>query len=239
MLSINNVTKSYARNAPAAVKSLSLTVNASEIYGFIGPNGAGKTTTIKMACGVLRIDSGSIKINGIDISDDPIAAKKMLAYVPDSPYLPQKLKGTEYLNFIGDMYDIPRSDRADIIHKHAKSFDIDDALSSRIGSYSHGMQQKLALTGALLTRPKLMVLDEPMVGLDPKSAHALKETLKEMCEDGASVFFSTHVLEVAEKFCSRVGIIQHGALIAQGTLDELRGGKDETLEEIFLELTDA
>jgi ABC-2 type transport system ATP-binding protein len=240
LLKIENATKSYAKKGAPAVDRLSLRVKAGEIYGFIGPNGAGKTTTIKMACGILSLDAGSVCVGEIDMASSPLEAKRLLSYVPDSPDIPQKLKGSEYLSFVADMHEVPRRERGERIQKFAALFDLEGNLGERVSSYSHGMRQKLSLVAALLNAPRLIVLDEPMVGLDPKSSHNLKELMRSLCREGAAVFFSTHVLDVAERFCDRVGIINHGRLIAEGTLEALRAGKGEreSLEEIFLELTD-
>lgn len=239
MLSVSNLSKTYSSGGKKAVDDVTFNVNGGEIFGFLGPNGAGKTTTIKMITGILQKDGGKILINDIDIDADPIGAKSVMAYVPDNPDIQKKLKGIEYVNFMADMYDISNEERSVSIERYATLFEMKDALYSPISSYSHGMQQKIVLMGALVTNPKLLILDEPMVGLDPKSAFNLKEIMKELCAEGKTIFFSTHVLDVAEKFCDRVGIIKHGKLIALGTLEELReaeGGKG-SLEEIFLELT--
>lgn len=240
MLRIENLTKTYVNGTKKAVSDVSLHVKSGEIFGFLGPNGAGKTTTIKLITGILRRDSGNILIDGIDTLAEPIEAKKIMAYVPDNPDVQRKLRGIEYINFMADMYEISKEERKRLTQKHAEMFEMSDALNDQIGSYSHGMQQKIVLMGALVTDPKLLVLDEPMVGLDPKSSFRLKELMREMCNEGRTVFFSTHVLDVAERFCDRIGIINRGSLIAQGTLEELRSleGSSGTLEEIFLELVD-
>ncbi len=240
MLRIEHVSKSYDRNKKA-VDDLSIHVKKGEIYGFIGPNGAGKTTTIKMITGILKMSSGNIFIDGINIASNPIEAKRRMTYVPDNPDIQKKLKGIEYVNFIADMYDISKADRQERTNEYAKLFGMQDALYNQIASYSHGMQQKIVLIGALVTDPQLIVLDEPMVGLDPKSSYNLKELMKKRVSEGKTVFFSTHVLEVAEKFCDRVAIISHGKLIAEGSLAQLRENLaegDMSLEQIFLELTD-
>ena len=234
MLQINKLSKSY--NNKLAVDNISLNINKGEIFGFLGPNGAGKTTTIKMITGILRPTSGSIKVLGTDISEDAIAAKKKMAYVSDTPEANKKIKGIEYVNFMADMYDVGK-ERTSLIEEYAALFDMTENLGDYISTYSHGMQQKISLIGALITKPELLVLDEPMVGLDPKSSFNLKELMKKLCAEGKSVFFSTHVLDVAEKFCDRVGIINKGKLIAVGSMEELKQNTDSSLEEIFLELT--
>lgn len=239
MIEIRNLSKSYNKGAVKAVDSLELKVNKGEIFGFLGPNGAGKTTTIKMIVGLLNPDSGSILIDGTDMAKDPIAAKRKLGYVPDSPNLYDRLSGMEYLNFMADVYQVPADKRKERIEYYLEMFDLKDAAGDLIKSYSHGMKQKTALTGALIHDPSLWILDEPMVGLDPKSAHLLKNQMREHCSKGNTVFFSTHVLEVAEKLCDRVAIIHKGRLIAIGTVDELRHGDNrDSLENIFLELTE-
>lgn len=238
MIEINGVSKSYGGGTKKAVDNLSLTVKPGEIFGFLGPNGAGKTTTLKMIVGLLRPDSGSVRINGYDITAQPLEAKRQMAFVPDTPEVYEKLTGLEYLNFIGDIYNVPASQRRERIERFAETFELTGALGERISSYSHGMQQKLVLMSALLHNPPVWILDEPMVGLDPRSAHTLKELMAEHTRNGNTLFFSTHVLEVAEKLCDRVAIIKQGRIIACGTLDELRQNKSgESLEEIFLELT--
>lgn len=206
----------------------------------MGPNGAGKTTTIKMIVGLLKPDGGKISIDGVDVWDSPLEAKSKISYVPDNPEIYDKLKGIEYLNFIADMYEIPKEERIKDIEYYTKLFNIEHALGDIIGSYSHGMKQKIVLTSALITNPDLFILDEPMVGLDPKSAFNLKEIMRKMCNDGKTVFFSTHVLEVAEKICDRIAIINKGKIITVGTMEELRehAKEKESLENIFLELTE-
>lgn len=239
MIKLQNITKSYARGKVKAVDELSLSVERGEIFGFIGPNGAGKTTTIKMITGILRPDTGSVTIGGIDMLSEPVRAKALLGYVPDSHDVFDRLKGIEYLNFIGDVYGVPAKERTERIEKYLNMFEIADAAGELIRSYSHGMKQKLMLTGALIHKPPLWILDEPMVGLDPKSALALKEEMRAHCREGNTVFFSTHVLEVAERLCDRIGIIYKGKLAALGTMDALRTGeKDATLEQLFFELTE-
>ncbi len=240
MIEIERVSKSYGTGAVKAVDNLSLTVRPGEIFGFLGPNGAGKTTTIKMITGLLRPDEGTIRVGGYDIVARPLEAKRQMAYVPDTPEVYDKLTGLEYLNFIGDIYGVPPAERRERIERFATLFELRGVLSDRIGGYSHGMRQKLVLTAALLHNPPVWILDEPMVGLDPRSAHLLKELMVEHTRKGNTLFFSTHVLEVAERLCDRVAIIKKGKIIACGTLDELRqGDRDGTLEEIFLELTES
>lgn len=239
MIEINGISKSYNKGSVKAVDNLSLIVKPGEIFGFLGPNGAGKTTTIKMIVGLLNLDQGSIKIAGYDNAKNPLEAKMQMGYVPDNPELYERLTGTEYLNFMGDVYRIPASERKDRISHYLEMFDLKDAASDLIKSYSHGMKQKIALTGALIHNPAVWILDEPMVGLDPKSAHLLKEEMRSHCDKGNTVFFSTHVMEVAEKLCDRIGIFNKGKLVAIGTMDELRQGDNaDSLENIFLELTD-
>jgi len=239
MIEIRNLSKSYNKGKVKAVDNLSLNVKSGEIFGFLGPNGAGKTTTIKMLVGLLNPDEGSIRINGYDIRENPIAVKNSIGYVPDNPDIYDRLTGIEYLNFMADVYNVPKDVRKERIEKFLEMFNLADAVSDLIKSYSHGMRQKIVLTGALLHDPAVWILDEPMVGLDPKSAHLLKEQMRAHCEKGNTVFFSTHILEVAEKLCDRIGIIHKGKLIAIGTMDELRrGDKADSLENIFLELTE-
>ncbi len=242
MLSIKGLSKSYSKNKVKAVDGLNLEVKAGEIYGFLGPNGAGKTTTIKMIVGLLRPDAGTIVVNGHDVEKDPVRAKASIAFVPDTPELFDKLTGVDYLNFMGDIYGVSTEDRRKRAKKLLSMFDLEAAAGDLISSYSHGMRQKMALTGALLSSPKVMILDEPMVGLDPKSAHLFKELMNEHCAEGGTVFFSTHVLDVAERLCHRVGIIKGGRLITEGTMDQLKanmqGSSGESLEKIFLELTE-
>lgn len=237
MLSIKKVTKSYdgKRNA---IEELSLNINQGEIFGFLGPNGAGKTTTIRMITGILEPTEGEILVNGFDITKNPIEAKKSFTYVPDHPEIFKSIKGIDYLNFIGDMYEVPVSERKQRIEKFTKDFEIYDALTKPINSYSHGMMQKLLISGALLPKPKLFILDEPLGGLDPRSAKILKSMMNEHCENGGTVFFSSHVLEVVENLCDRVAIINNGKLIECDTLENLKNTSNNTLEDIFLELTD-
>jgi len=238
MIDIKNVTKVYGGKLKA-VDNLSLSLNPGEIFGFLGPNGAGKTTTIKMLTGITDPDEGEIVVNGISILKDPIAFKKQFGYVPDSPDMFLRLKGIEYLNFMGDIYEVSSTLRATRIDALAKRFDMNNALSDPISSYSHGMRQKIVLMGALIHDPSLWILDEPMTGLDPKSSFYLKEMMREHADKGNVVFFSTHVLEVAEKICDRVGIINKGKLMFFGTIQELKEkvSENEGLEKIFLEMT--
>ena len=239
MIEIKNVSKSYNKGTVKAVDGLNLTVNKGEIFGFLGPNGAGKTTTIKMIVGLLNPDEGSIITNGLDMKNNMIQAKSQIGYVPDNPNLYERLTGTEYLNFMADVYQVSIEQRKINISKYLEMFDLKDAASDLIKSYSHGMKQKIALMGALIHNPTLWILDEPMVGLDPKSAHLLKQEMREHCDKGNTVFFSTHILEVAEKLCDRMGIIHKGKLIAIGTMEQLRNGDNkDSLENIFLELTE-
>ncbi|HEY8362976.1 MAG TPA: ABC transporter ATP-binding protein [Tissierellaceae bacterium] len=240
MLKIQNVSKTYGKAKVKAVDNISLEVKPGEIFGFLGPNGAGKTTTIKMIVGLLKPDEGIITVNGVNVWEEPLKAKSMISYVPDSPEIYDKLKGIEYLNFIADMYGISKEERKRKLDYYLDLFEIKDAVGDVIASYSHGMKQKIVLTAALLNNPELFILDEPMVGLDPKSAFNLKEIMRDMCNKGKTVFFSTHVLEVAEKLCDRIAIINKGKIIALGTMDELRSHAEEreSLEKIFLELTE-
>ena len=231
MLKINNLTKTYGDKK--AVDNLTLHIAPGEIYGFIGHNGAGKTTTIKAACGILRFDEGDICIDGVSIKDDPLACKQRLAYIPDTPDLYEYMKGIQFLNFTADIFGVSADERQQRIKKYADLFELTDSLGDNISSYSHGMKQKLAIISALIHNPKLIIMDEPFVGLDPKAAHLLKEQMREMCNQGAAIFFSTHVLEVAEKLCDKVAIIKSGKLIKSGTMDEVKG--DASLEDAFLE----
>lgn len=240
MLKITDVSKSYSKGSIKAVDNINLDIKPGEIFGFLGPNGAGKTTTIKMIVGLLKPDSGSIILNDVDIWKEPLKAKSMISFVPDNPEIYDRLKGIEYLNFIADMYGISKAEREEKMNYYLELFNIKDAVGDIIGSYSHGMKQKIVLTSALLNNPELFILDEPMVGLDPKSSFNLKEEMKTMCQDGKTVFFSTHVLEVAEKLCDRIAIINKGKIVALGTMEELRSHAEEreSLENIFLELTE-
>ncbi|WP_291634233.1 ABC transporter ATP-binding protein [Clostridium sp.] len=239
MIEINSVNKSY-NGKNKAVDNISLTIRDGEIFGFLGPNGAGKTTTIKMITGILSADSGEITINSIDIEKNDLKAKKQFGFVPDNPDMFLRLKGFEYLNFMADIYDVPSILRKERVEALANRFEMNNALSDQIQSYSHGMRQKIIIMGALVHDPEVWILDEPMTGLDPKSSYVLKEMMREHANSGKSVFFSTHVLEVAEKLCDRVAVINKGKILFCGTLDELRehfkdGG---SLEKIFLEMTE-
>lgn len=237
MIEIKNVTKIY-NQTHKAVDALDLTINPGEIVGFIGPNGAGKTTTIKMLTGILTPTQGTITINGYNIVTDGLEAKRQFGYVSDDPNSFLKLKGIEYLNFIADIYNVGTQERIDRMNHYAKLFEMEAALSDRISSYSHGMRQKIMVIGVLIHDPNLLILDEPLTGLDPQSSFLLKQTMRERTKQGKSVFFSTHVLEVAEKLCDRIVIINKGKKIYEGTLDSLKENyNDLSLEEIFLELT--
>lgn len=239
MIELRNLSKSYNKGAVKAVDDLNLTVNSGEIFGFLGPNGAGKTTTIKMMAGLLNPDKGTININGYDMQRQPLEVKRNIGYVPDNPDVFDRLTGIEYLEFMADVYGVSAEDRKTRIGSYLEMFNLSDAAQDLIKSYSHGMKQKIVLTGALIHDPALWVLDEPMVGLDPKSSHLLKEQMRVHCDKGNTVFFSTHVLEVAEKICDRIAIINNGKLIAIGTMEELRKGDNaDSLENIFLELTE-
>lgn len=239
MIELRNVSKSYKRGEKV-VEDINLTINKGEIFGFIGPNGAGKTTTIKMITGILKQDKGTILLNGKDIVKDPVEAKKMFGFVPDSPDMFLKLTGIEYLNFIADIYEVSEKKRNIMIETLCKEFGIYEFLNNKIKSYSHGMRQKIVIVGALLHEPENLILDEPITGLDPISSFDLKEMLKRYAEEGKTVFFSTHILEIAEKLCDRVGIINKGRLIFVGTLEQLRTlmKKDSSLEELFMEIVD-
>jgi len=234
MLHIKNLCKSYGEKR--AVDDLSLHIAPGEIYGFIGHNGAGKTTTLKACAGILGFDSGSIVIDGEDLSENPLLCKSKIAYIPDNPDLYDYLSGIKYLNFIADVFAVSTEDRAARIRKYAELFSLTEDLAQPISAYSHGMKQKLAIISAWLHEPKLIMMDEPFVGLDPKAAHLLKEMMREHCEKGGAIFFSTHVLEVAEKLCHKVAIIRGGRLVANGSMDAVKG--DTSLEEVFLELED-
>ncbi|PGU88678.1 ABC transporter [Bacillus cereus] len=238
MIEIKNVSKSY-NGSSYAVKDLSLSVPSGEVFGFLGPNGAGKSTTIKMITGIHGVDKGTITINGKDIMKNPMEAKRTFGYVPDSPDMFLRLKGIEYLNFMADMYEVPKEVRQERIESLAKKFDLYNALSDQIQSYSHGMRQKIVIIGVLVHEPDVWILDEPLTGLDPKSAYILKEMMREHADKGKIVFFSTHVLEVAEKICDRVAIINKGNLQFKGNLGEMRDHfkSNESLEKMFLEMT--
>ncbi|MBP3280154.1 MAG: ABC transporter ATP-binding protein [Butyrivibrio sp.] len=232
MLEIKHYSKSYGEGKKAA-DDVTLTVESGDIYGFIGHNGAGKSTTIRAVVGVLDFDEGEIFIDGHSVKDEPMECKKITAYIPDNPDLYENLTGIQYLNFVADVFDISAADREEKIKKYADLFEITEALGDQISSYSHGMKQKVAIISALIHDPKLLVLDEPFVGLDPKATFTLKEIMHEMCDHGTAIFFSTHVLDVAEKLCNKVAIIKKGKIIASGTMEELTEG--QSLEEAFLE----
>lgn len=239
MIQINNVSKSYVKGKKS-VDDLTLEIKNGEIFGFLGPNGAGKTTTIKMITGILNMDSGNILLDGHSIKDDALNAKKQFGFVSDTPDMFLRLKGIEYLNFIADIYEVPEDIRKEKIESLARRFEMDDKLSGQIQSYSHGMRQKIVVIGMLLHTPKNWILDEPLIGLDPKSSYELKELMREHTRAGNTVFFSTHVLEVAEKLCDRIGIINKGKLIFIGTYDEMKAKfkENSSLEDLFLELTE-
>lgn len=234
MLRIEHLTKIYGDKK--AVDDLSLQILPGEIYGFIGHNGAGKTTTIKSCCGILQFDKGDIYIDGISMKEDPIACKKKLAYIPDNPDLYEFMTGIQYLNFVSDIFGVDATQRKERIHQYADAFELTDDLAQPISAYSHGMKQKLAIISALIHQPKLIIMDEPFVGLDPKASHLLKEMMRKMCLEQTAIFFSTHVLEVAEKLCDKVAIIKDGRLLISGTMAEVKG--DTSLEDVFLELED-
>jgi len=238
MITLENVTKSYG--SLKAVDNLNLTIEDGQVFGFIGPNGAGKTTTIKLMTGILAPDSGTVKLDGVDIAKEPIEAKRRFGFVPDQFNMYERLTGREYLRFMADIYCVPLEKRNAHIEKYLQLFSLEQAYDQQIRGYSHGMKQKLAIIGALIHEPSIWILDEPMVGLDPQSAFLLKEEMRKHRDNGHTVFFSTHVLDVAERLCDQIGIIKQGQLIANGTLEELRGGQnDSTLEELFLELVQA
>ena len=232
MLKIEHLTKLYGEKK--AVDDLSLHIRPGEIYGFIGHNGAGKTTTLKSVAGILRFDAGEIRIAGTSIRTDPLACKRKLAYIPDNPDLYDYMTGIQYLNFIANIFGVSAADRQVRIRELAERFELTNDLAQPIAAYSHGMKQKLAIISAWLHAPQLVVMDEPFVGLDPKAAHLLKGMMRELCDRGGAIFFSTHVLEVAEKLCDKVAILRAGKLIRSGTMDEVKG--DDSLEEVFLEL---
>ena len=234
MLKIEHLTKRYGEKN--AVKDLNLHICPGEIYGFIGHNGAGKTTTLKAVVGILQFDEGEILIDGMSIKSAPLACKKVLAYIPDNPDLYEYMTGIKYLNFIGDIFAVPADVRQERIRKYADLFELTNDLAQPIAAYSHGMRQKLAIIAACMHDPKLIIMDEPFVGLDPKAAHLLKGMMRDVCDRGGAIFFSTHVLEVAEKLCDKIAIIKGGELIRSGTMEEVKG--DDSLEEVFLELED-
>lgn len=232
MLRIENLTKTYGEKR--AVDNLSLHIAPGEIYGFIGHNGAGKTTTLKAVVGILQFDKGEVFIKGESIRKNPLACKQKMAYIPDNPDLYEFMTGIKFLNFIADIFGVPEEKRQERIRKYADLFEMTENLAQPIASYSHGMKQKLAIISAWIHEPKLIIMDEPFVGLDPKAAHILKQMMREVCDEGGAIFFSTHVLEVAEKLCDKVAIIRNGQLIQSGTMQEVKG--DDSLEEVFLEL---
>ena len=232
MLNIEHLTKAYGEKK--AVDDLSLHIVPGEIYGFIGHNGAGKTTTLKSVAGILQFDEGEITIDGISIKENPLECKRRFAYIPDNPDLYDYMTGIKYLNFIADIFGVGAGERQERIRKYADAFELTADLAQPIAAYSHGMKQKLAIISAWLHEPKLILMDEPFVGLDPKAAHLLKEMMREMCDEGGAIFFSTHVLEVAEKLCDKVAIIKGGKLIRSGTMEQVKG--DDSLEAVFLEL---
>jgi len=234
MLNIQNLSKRYGDKL--AVDDLSLQIQAGEIFGFIGHNGAGKTTTIKAVCGILGFEQGCILVDGIDVKEQPLECKKRIAYIPDNPDVYEFLTGIKYLNFIADVFGMSAEERGGQIQKYADMFELTADLAEPIGSYSHGMKQKLVLISALMHRPKLLLMDEPFVGLDPKASRTLKDVMREICGQGGAIFFSTHVLEVAEKLCDKIAIIKSGKLVACGATEQLLG--NQSLEDIFLELTD-
>ncbi len=232
MLKIEHLTKVYGDKK--AVDDLSLTIESGEIYGFIGHNGAGKTTTLKSVAGILKFDEGEIEIGGVSVKKNPLKCKESLAYIPDNPDLYEFMTGIQFLNFIADVFKVDSDARAERIRKYADLFDLTNDLAQPIATYSHGMKQKLAIISAWIHAPKLILMDEPFVGLDPKASHILKGMMRELCDQGGAIFFSTHVLEVAEKLCDKVAIIKGGRLIRSGTMEDVRG--DDSLEEVFLEL---
>lgn len=232
MLKIENLTKRYGEKI--AVNNLSLHIAPGEIYGFIGHNGAGKTSTLKCIVGIQDFDEGEIYINSKSIKKQPIECKRLFAYIPDNPDIYDFMTGIQYLNFVADIFEVSQQERSELIKKYADMFEISGSLNDAINSYSHGMKQKLVIISALIHSPKLIIMDEPFVGLDPKASHILKGIMRQICDDGGAIFFSTHVLEVAEKLCDRVAIIKNGNLVVSGTIDEVKG--DSSLEEVFLEL---
>ena len=234
MLKIEHLTKIYG--SKKAVDDLSLHIRPGEIYGFIGHNGAGKTTTIKACCGILLFDQGEIYIDGMSVKSEPVKCKQIMAYIPDNPDLYDFMTGVKYLNFVADIYGVGKKEREERIEKYADMFELTGDLAQPISAYSHGMKQKLSIISALIHNPKLIIMDEPFVGLDPKSSHQLRLLMRELCDRGGAIFFSTHVLEVVEKLCDKVAIIKGGKLIKSGTMAEVKG--DESLEDVFLELED-
>ena len=234
MLRISHLTKTYG--SKTAVSDLTLHIAPGEIYGFIGHNGAGKTTTLKACCGILPFDQGEILVDGISVKEDPLACKKRIAYIPDNPDLYEFLTGFQYLNFIADVFAIPKDERKRRIDQYAEVFSLTGDLGQPVSSYSQGMKQKLAILSALIHQPRLLMMDEPFVGLDPSASHQLKTIMRELCNQGCAIFFSTHVLEVAEKLCDKVAIIRGGKLVAAGSMEDVKG--DASLEEVFLELAE-
>ena len=234
MLKIENFTKTYGQKK--AVDNLSLEIENGHIYGFIGHNGAGKTTTLKSIGGIMEFDQGNIYIDNKSIKEEPLACKKVMAYIPDNPDLYEYLTGIKYLNFIADVYGVSQAERTDRIKKYGDMFELTDSLGEPISAYSHGMKQKLAVISALIHEPKLIIMDEPFVGLDPKASHLLKGLMRDLCDRGGAIFFSTHVLEVAEKLCDKIAIIKAGKLVVSGNTQDVIG--DDSLEEVFLELED-
>ena len=232
MLKINHFSKTYGDKK--AVDDLTLHIHAGEVYGFIGHNGAGKTTTLKSVAGILQFDGGEILMDGVSIKTDPLACKKKMAYIPDNPDLYDFMTGIQYLNFVADIFGVPTQERTQRINQLAEAFELTASLNQSIGSYSHGMKQKLAIISAWLHQPELILMDEPFVGLDPKASHILKEMMRDVCSRGGAIFFSTHVLEVAEKLCDKVAIIKGGRLVRSGTMEDVKG--DDSLEDVFLEL---
>ena len=234
MLKIENLTKTYGQKK--AVDNLSLEIENGHIYGFIGHNGAGKTTTLKSIAGIMEFDQGNIYIDNKSLKEEPLACKKVMAYIPDNPDLYEYLTGIKYLNFIADVYGVSQAERTDRIKKYGDMFELTDSLGEPISAYSHGMKQKLAVISALIHEPKLIIMDEPFVGLDPKASHLLKGLMRDLCDRGGAIFFSTHVLEVAEKLCDKIAIIKAGKLVVSGNTQDVIG--DDSLEEVFLELED-
>ena len=234
MLNIQHLTKAYG--GKKAVDDLSLHIRPGEIYGFIGHNGAGKTTTLKSCCGILQFDEGDILVDGVSIRQDPLACKRRLAYIPDNPDLYEYMTGIQYLDFVADVFGVTAADRAGRIRRYGDAFGLTEDLAQPVSAYSHGMKQKLAILSALVHAPRLLLMDEPFVGLDPRASHQLKVLMRQFCDGGGAIFFSTHVLEVAEKLCDKVAIIRTGRLVRAGTMEQVKG--DDSLEEVFLELED-
>ena len=232
MLNIQHLTKAYG--GKKAVDDLSLHIRPGEIYGVIGHNGAGKTTTLKSCCGILQFDEGDILVDGVSIRQDPLACKRRLAYIPDNPDLYEYMTGIQYLDFVADVFGVTAADRAGRIRRYGDAFGLTEDLAQPVSAYSHGMKQKLAILSALVHAPRLLLMDEPFVGLDPRASHQLKVLMRQFCDEGGAIFFSTHVLEVAEKLCDKVAIIRAGCLVRAGTMEQVKG--DDSLEEVFLEL---